>query len=54
MIADATDGRFSYFFGGTLNIFLILIVIASVVYSAWMEIRQRRQDRADHAKEARA
>jgi len=54
MIADATDGRFSYFFSGTLNIALILIVIASVAYSAWMEVLQRRQDRADQAKEAKA
>ena len=54
MIADATDGRFSYFFGGTLNIALILIVIASVAYSAWMEVLQRRQDRADQTKEAKA
>lgn len=53
MIADATDGRFSYFFGGTLNIVLILIVIASVAYSAWMEVLQRRQDRADQANEAK-
>ena len=53
-IADATDGRFSYFFGGTLNIVLILIVIASVAYSAWMEVLQRRQDRADQANEAKA
>jgi len=42
MIANATEGMMPYFFTGGLNIFLILIVIASVVYSAWMEMRARR------------
>ncbi len=43
MIADAGDGRMGYFFGGTLNIFLIAIVILSVAYSAFMEVRARKQ-----------
>jgi putative tricarboxylic transport membrane protein len=42
MIAAATDGLAPYFLGGALNLFLIAIVIASVVYSAWMEVRNRR------------
>ena len=42
MIAGATDGMASYFLTGTLNIVLIAIVIASIVYSVWMELRSRR------------
>lgn len=42
MIANATDGMGSYFFGGALNLFLIAIVIASIAYSVWMELRMRR------------
>lgn len=33
MIANAMDIPYSYFFGGTLNIFLVLLVVASVAYS---------------------
>jgi len=42
MIATATDGMAPYFFGGPLNILLIAVVIASILYSAWMELRSRR------------
>lgn len=42
MIASATDGLAPYFFGGALNITLIVIVVASICYSVWMELRQRR------------
>ncbi|MGB7335611.1 MAG: tripartite tricarboxylate transporter permease, partial [Salaquimonas sp.] len=35
MIANATDGVVPYFFTGTLNLFLIALVIASVAYSFW-------------------
>ena len=42
MIASATDGMTPYFFGGALNIFLIAVVIASILYSAYMEVRSRR------------
>jgi len=42
MIANATDGMAPYFFGGPLNIFLIAVVIASIAYSGWMELRTRR------------
>jgi len=35
MIANATDGQFTYFFGGPLNLFLIALVIASIAYSFW-------------------
>ncbi len=42
MIANATVGIGPYFFSGTLNLFLIAVVIASVLYSAWMEVRNRR------------
>jgi putative tricarboxylic transport membrane protein len=42
MIATATDGLAPYFFGGPLNIFLIAIVVVSIFYSAYMELRSRR------------
>lgn len=42
MIANATDGLGAYFLSGTLNVLLIAVVIASVAYSAWMELRARR------------
>lgn len=42
MIANATEGMAPYFLGGPLNIFLIAVVIASIAYSAWMELRTRR------------
>ncbi|MCA0907704.1 tripartite tricarboxylate transporter permease [Ruegeria marisrubri] len=42
MIAGASEGMASYFLTGTLNIVLIAIVIASIAYSVWMELRSRR------------
>lgn len=42
MIANATSGLGPYFLTGTLNLFLIAIVIASIIYSVWMELRSRR------------
>lgn len=42
MIAGATDGMATYFLSGALNIALIAIVIASIAYSVWMELRSRR------------
>ncbi len=42
MIANATDGMVPYFLTGTLNLFLIAVVLASVAYSVWMEVRNRR------------
>ena len=42
MIANATEGMTPYFLGGLLNIFLIAVVIASILYSAYMELRNRR------------
>ncbi|GAW37282.1 tripartite tricarboxylate transporter TctA family protein [Roseovarius sp. A-2] len=42
MIANATSSMGSYFFTGTLNLTLIGIVVASIAYSIWMELRQRR------------
>jgi putative tricarboxylic transport membrane protein len=42
MIANATDGPFVYFFHGTLNVFLIAIVVASIAYAGLMELRHRR------------
>ena len=41
MIAAATNGTLPYFFTGGLNLFLIAIVVASIAYSAWMELRMR-------------
>ena len=51
MIANATSGMGQYFFTGTLNLSLILIVIASVGYSVWMELRQRRYTTKEDAVE---
>ena len=42
MIANATSGLGSYFFGGVLNLFLIAIVLASISYSVWMEVMSSR------------
>ena len=42
MIAKATDGVGPYFMTGGLNLFLITVVVASVLYSAYMELRARR------------
>lgn len=42
MIANATDGLGSYFFSGGLNLILIAVVIASIIYSVVMELRQNR------------
>lgn len=42
MIANATSSIGHYFFTGSLNILLIAIVIASIAYSVWMELRSRR------------
>lgn len=35
MIANATDGVVPYFFAGTLNLFLITLVVGSIIYSFW-------------------
>ena len=48
MIANATEGMAAYFFAGVLNIGLVSIVILSVVYSVWMELRGRRPAGRDH------
>ncbi len=42
MIAKATDGMMVYFLTGPLNLFLIAVVMASITYSVWMELRSRR------------
>jgi putative tricarboxylic transport membrane protein len=42
MIATATDGLAPYFLTGPLNLFLIAVVILSIFYSAYMELRTRR------------
>lgn len=42
IIAQAGDGMFAYFFTGTLNVFLIILVAASIIYSVVSEIRTRR------------
>jgi putative tricarboxylic transport membrane protein len=39
MIAEANDGAILYFLGGGLNMILTAIVILSITYSAYMEIR---------------
>ena len=52
MIADASVGRTSYFFSGILNLTLIAIVLASIAYSVWMELRQRRIDKQEQSEAA--
>lgn len=42
MIANATSSLSEYFFTGPLNLVLIAIVLASITYSFWMELRNRR------------
>jgi putative tricarboxylic transport membrane protein len=42
VIANATDGMAPDFLTGPLNLFLIAIVILSILYSAYMELRTRR------------
>ena len=39
LIAGATDGQFAYFFTGGLNIALIAVVVASIAYSVWGEVK---------------
>ncbi len=51
MIANATSSVSQYFFTGALNLTLIIIVIASVGYSAWMELKSRRYTTKDDAVE---
>lgn len=41
LIANATDGPVAYFLTGTLNLVLIGLVIASVVFSFWSTMGQR-------------
>ena len=50
LIAKATDGIAPYFFTGTLNIFLILIVVVSIAYSAWSELSEKKRDKATNSK----
>ncbi|MEO0913080.1 MAG: tripartite tricarboxylate transporter permease, partial [Pseudomonadota bacterium] len=49
MIANATSSIGTYFFTGGLNLLLIAIVVASVAYSVWMELRARRYTTKDDA-----
>ena len=42
MIATATDGLAPYFLTGTLNLFLIVVVVLSILYSGYMEFRTKR------------
>lgn len=44
MIAEANDGAMVYFLSGGLNIMLLTIVVLSIAYSAYMEIRHRRTE----------
>lgn len=43
LIGSVSDGVFSYFFIGPLNITLIAIVVLSVAYSAYSEIKSRKK-----------
>ena len=46
IIAQVGDGMVPYFFGGALNITLVTIVVLSVVYSVFSEMKAKRQQRA--------
>ena len=46
LIAAAQDGPWVYFFTGTLNIFLIALVVASVAYSFWNNMLQSKPSSA--------
>lgn len=49
MIANATSSLGAYFFTGLLNLTLIAVVVASIGYSVWMELRSRRYTTKDDA-----
>ena len=49
MIANATSSMGAYFLTGTLILELIAIVVLSIGYSAWMELRHRRHVTEDDA-----
>lgn len=49
MIANATSSIGSYFFTGPLNIALIAAAVASIGYSVWLELRQRRHTAKEEA-----
>lgn len=43
IIANAGDGMLPYFFGGTLNLVLIALIVLSIASSLYFEIRDRRK-----------
>ena len=49
MIANATSSIGNYFFTGPLNLALIATVVASIGYSVWLELRQRRHAAKEEA-----
>ena len=49
MIANATSSIGSYFFTGPLNIALFAAAVASIGYSVWLELRQRRHAAKEEA-----
>lgn len=55
MIASATSNLWVFFMSGPLNLTLIAIILASILYSVWMELRHRRHTTKDEviAKEGR-
>ena len=52
MIANAQNGPLPYFFFGTLNILLIVLVVLSVAYSFWTNMVQGDTAKSDEAREA--
>ena len=42
MIANAQNGVTTYFLTGTLNLVFILMVVASISYSVWLELRSNK------------
>ncbi len=49
LIANAQNGPVEYFMTGTLNIFLIALVVASVFYSFWSNMMHGKASKAQGA-----
>jgi putative tricarboxylic transport membrane protein len=49
LIAGTQNGLFTYFCTGSINLFLIALCVISVGYSAYAELRARKQRKAQEA-----
>lgn len=54
MIADATNGVASYFLTGGLNLLLIVLCVASVGYSLYVGMREKRRRGVDYEQHAQS